>query len=371
MLCGRRKCDRFAKWFASRKNRPEILVNMTSINVICTSVGNDGFSSILDALKVDANVFVTGIDFDPSAYGLSLADRGVVVPSRLDAEDLIEEILKHIRTQSYNILLRLSTADQNFYANHRSMLEKHGIIVAVASSQALNIANNKHELYRHCSGIGFPLPSHVFASNFSELEEAVRSYTDTGKRCVMKLAHGTGAQGVKIIDPKLDRSNDFWGRTKTTMGVTAVLSHFAKYKLSEPIMVSEFINGEHISVDAVRTGTGHFYGSVRVETKHLFGLAVNGETVKDDRSLLLAKILAESIPLSGAMNIEFRRDEDGQPKLLEINPSFGGSVANTIAAGLNLPLLYIRSVLFNESVIFNQAVSSVRFTRYWQYLFSK
>lgn len=338
---------------------------MTSVHVICTSVGNDGFPSILDALKKDTKISVTGIDCDPSAPGLFLADRGAVVQRRKMTDELIAQIIGLIRPECHNILLPLSTEDQDFFAEHKNLLEKHGIAVAVASRQALQIANDKHEIYRHCIKIGASVPSHVFATTFKELAEAIRSYSDHGLRCVIKLARGTGAQGVKIIDPNLDRSNCFWSRTKLTIYPSDAIDWFAKYGISETIMVSDYIEGEHISIDAVRTAQSDFYGSARTEIRHLYGLALTGKTIKDPDILQKAKKLAESIDLTGAMNLEYRRDIHGIPQLLEINPRFAGSVGHTVAAGMNLPLLLVHSLLALP-ISPNELVTGCCFYRCWQ-----
>jgi predicted ATP-grasp superfamily ATP-dependent carboligase len=54
-----------------------------------------------------------------------------------------------------------------------------------------------------------------------------------------------------------------------------------------------------------------------------------------------AERLVRAIDLEGCSMVEFRRDHEGRPVLMEVNPRMGGSLALAIAAGVNFPwLLY-------------------------------
>lgn len=69
-------------------------------------------------------------------------------------------------------------------------------------------------------------------------------------------------------------------------------------------------------------------GSVLCET-----IALPQDTVEASEDLVRA------MDLEGCSMVEFRRDRDGQPILMEINPRMGGSVALAISAGVNFPQL--------------------------------
>lgn len=314
-----------------------------SIHVICTSAGNDGFPSVLQALKADPAVAVTGVDANPQAAGLILADEGRTVPLRSKAEQLITSILDLAQPDRANILLPLSTEDQDFFSLHKAEIEARAqyLKVIVASTEALKIANDKHELYRHCTETGTPTPNYTLTSDPGVLSATVKTYAGAGLRCVLKLARGTGAQGVKILDPGIDQASSFWSRTQLSMHPEKALEWFGKFGLRDPIMISDFLNGEHISVDAIRTAQGDFHATARTETSHLYGLALTGEIIDAPDVITASKRLAESIGLTGAMNFEYRRDDSGAARLLEINPRFGGSIGHTVAAGMNLPLMLL------------------------------
>jgi carbamoylphosphate synthase large subunit len=52
-----------------------------------------------------------------------------------------------------------------------------------------------------------------------------------------------------------------------------------------------------------------------------------------------AEKLVRAMDLEGCSMVEFRRDPQGRPVLMEVNPRMGGSVALALAAGVNFPEL--------------------------------
>jgi carbamoyl-phosphate synthase large subunit len=313
------------------------------LHILCTSVGNQGFPSVYRALKQDGSNFVTGIDSDPYAAGIRIADRGQIVSPRSNPDALLDSIASLIQIDRVNCLLPLSTEDQDFYAFYRSNLEDMGYIVVVADSKALEVANDKHALIRRAHELGFGVPRFQFATTRVELDQIVEGYMKVNEACVLKLARGTGAQGVKILDPEVDRSTQFWERTQLRMNPTDAMRWFEEFGVGEPIMVTDYLPGEHLSVDAIRTPEGGFVGCVRLEQRQIFGSAMVAVTVRDDARLEDAKRLSSELGLRGAMNIEFRKDQYGVASLLEVNPRFGASIGHTVLAGLNLPLALVRA----------------------------
>ena len=52
-----------------------------------------------------------------------------------------------------------------------------------------------------------------------------------------------------------------------------------------------------------------------------------------------ARQLVERFGLNGMINVQFKEDAQGEPKLLEINPRASGGVAMSCLSGINLPYL--------------------------------
>jgi carbamoyl-phosphate synthase large subunit len=59
--------------------------------------------------------------------------------------------------------------------------------------------------------------------------------------------------------------------------------------------------------------------------------------VHDETLEATAVACARAAGIVGVANVQLRRDEDGVPALLEINPRFSGAMPLTIAAGVDMP----------------------------------
>ena len=316
---------------------------MAQLHVICTSVGNQAFHSVYVALKRRGNISVTGIDSDPLATGIHIADAGRSCPPRSQGEELLDVVTALIQTQKTNILLPLSTEDQGFYSLHRSRLSNSGLQVIVASETALQIANNKHHAVEFANKLGIPVPDYVFVDSLVALRRVVNRCVADGVKCVIKRQYGTGFQSVKVIDPFLDQKSDFWSRTKTTLHPAELLRWIEEFGLDETLMVTEYLPNQHYSVDAVLTSQDDFLACVRTENRHWFGFGIRGEVIEYPDLIIQSHKLARAIDLRGPMNIEFKCDNSGVPRLIDINPRFGASIGHTISAGMNLPLALVQS----------------------------
>jgi carbamoyl-phosphate synthase large subunit len=55
--------------------------------------------------------------------------------------------------------------------------------------------------------------------------------------------------------------------------------------------------------------------------------------------------IAEAVGLTSVANVQVKQNRDGQPRLLEVNPRFPGSMPLTVAAGVDMPVLAVADAL--------------------------
>ena len=79
----------------------------------------------------------------------------------------------------------------------------------------------------------------------------------------------------------------------------------------------------------------------RTRTRVDSGVSIAGRTVHDPELEETAAAVARAIGLVGVANVQLRRDRDGRPALLEVNPRFPGALPLTIAAGVDIPSLVV------------------------------
>jgi carbamoyl-phosphate synthase large subunit len=74
------------------------------------------------------------------------------------------------------------------------------------------------------------------------------------------------------------------------------------------------------------------------------GISVAGQTIRDPELIQFGTAVASATGLSYIANVQCRRDEAGRPALLEVNPRAPGSMALTVASGVDMPRMALDSL---------------------------
>jgi carbamoyl-phosphate synthase large subunit len=149
-------------------------------------------------------------------------------------------------------------------------------------------------------------------------------------------------------------------------GVRLVHSHAELVALGDDdsLIAQEHLPGEEFSVDVIANADGHVVAAVpRTRTRVDSGVSIAGRTLRDAELEATATAVAQAIGLTGVANVQLRRDANGVPALLEVNPRFPGAMPLTIAAGVDMPSLALDLALgfdLPETVEFRE-LANVRF----------
>ena len=107
-----------------------------------------------------------------------------------------------------------------------------------------------------------------------------------------------------------------------TVGSAAELAALHR---SPSLIVQEFLPGEEYSVDVLADAGGHVIASVpRLRARVDSGVSVGGRTVHDAEVEWFGRAVAEATGLTYVANVQCKRDRDGVPALLEVNPQDAG-----------------------------------------------
>ena len=136
---------------------------------------------------------------------------------------------------------------------------------------------------------------------------------------IVKPRRGAGSRGVRIVKDR---------QALTAQGIDPTQ------------IIQEFLPGQEYSVDVIADREGHVVAAVpRTRTRVDSGVSIAGLTLHDPELEAVASAVATAIGLIGVANVQLRRDVNGLPALLEVNPRFAGAMPLTIAAGVDLPSL--------------------------------
>lgn len=131
-----------------------------------------------------------------------------------------------------------------------------------------------------------------------------------------------------------------------------------KEKLGESPLVQEVLYGEEYGVEML-VQKGKVYAQVvhhRLRSLSPTGGASVLKEIVDEGDLrymlvTYAEKLVQKLAWTGPIMVEFKVDSDSrEPKLMEINGRFWGSLPLSIAAGVDMPYLYYRSVCMGGDI---------------------
>ncbi|UZN04635.1 ATP-grasp domain-containing protein [Cellulomonas sp. S1-8] len=286
--------------------------------VLVTGAGGPAGVAVIRSLLRRGDVDVVAADMDRWASGLYLvaAERRRLVPAGR-ADDFVDVVRQMCAADHIDVLFPTVDVELPRLAAARDLLAAAGTLLASPSLRTLDTCLDKLALAHACTGV-VRVPR-------TELFGTPQALSGWDFPVIVKPRRGAGSRGVRTIDSarELDAVHD-----------------------DDDLLVQEMLPGQEYSVDVLADATGHVIAAVpRARLRVDSGVAVAGVTVHDDELVATATAVARAVGLTSVANVQLKRDADGVPGLLEVNPRFPGAMPLTIAAGVDMPSLVLDDVL--------------------------
>jgi carbamoyl-phosphate synthase large subunit len=126
----------------------------------------------------------------------------------------------------------------------------------------------------------------------------------------------------------------------------------------------EYLEGEEYSVDTLSIEGKVLKAVVRRRLSSIYGIATEAVVENDPKAEQAACEICESLRLDYVSNIQFRKDGNGDLKIMEINPRIPGTIGLTVNAGVNMPYLALK-LLLREEVNIPPVEYGKRILRFW------
>lgn len=282
------------------------------MRILLTGAGGPSAISVWKSLA-DAHELHMA-DMDPCAAGLYLVPpaQRLLVP-RGDAPQLVDQVLQACRERRIDLLVPTVDAELAPLAQARHRFEEHGIRLALAPLECLQLCRDKHRLLTALRDV-VPVPrSELLTANVAAAADSFPAFA--------KPRRASGSRGAVVVRSRDELSG---------------LPQDGSY------LLQELLPGEEYSVDVYVSGAGRVIAAVpRERMKTDSGIAVTARTVALPEVIDAAVAAALAVGLRHAANIQFKRADDGVCKLLEINPRFPGTLPLTVAAGVDIPALLV------------------------------
>jgi len=292
--------------------------------VLVTGAGGATGIGAIQSLAAETNHETVGVDMDPTAAGLHLADHGATVPAAAD-DDWATSVTDVVARHDVDVIV--PTVDEELAVLPSLSRVLDGQTTVVAPRQpTIDATLDKFNTYRRLDDAGHEVPQTWRGTDAESIGSAaypllVKPRSGRGSRGVTRLEVGDN------LEAHLDRSP------------------YAR----EELLVQEFVDGTEFTTSVVATKDGRLLGVVPKEAIEKEGSTVLGATRDAPTVAASCRHIAETLDPAGPVNVQQIRTPDGTPYTIEINPRFSSTSCLTVASGVDEFDLLIRDAL-GESV---------------------
>lgn len=255
---------------------------------------------------------------------MSEADKGFLVP-RLDHERYLDQVKRICVENSIDLLVPLHDHDVVKISEIRDVLEDSGTSVLTPDSGMARTCLDKlrtHDLLVE-SGIQTAVTATASADN-AEL------MLNLFKKVVVKPRLGSASMGISIC------SHSDALQTAIENSRNVVREANLGEGNDDDILIQEFLEGPEFGMDVANDLVGGYRGhSVRKKLRMRAGETDKAEIVDPTQFENIARHLSEIVEHRGNLDVDVYLTPEG-PRVLELNPRFGGGYPFSHEAGFNL-----------------------------------
>lgn len=283
----------------------------------------------------------TGESRIPNLAGTSrYCSKRICYPSpHQDIEHFVAFLREHLEASNYELLLPMTDVSMQIVASARASFPPR-VRIPFPGGEQVHRAQDKRYVLETALRLGIACPQ-TYAVENDSLETAAQ-----------RLPYPV------VVKPRFSQMNQGgqWvrGQVRYAQNPRGFLAVYREAHAATPCpIVQENLEGE---------GRGVFLLIWNGELKAAFchrrirekppwgGVSVYCESIPLDRNLVAKSLeLLQAVGWEGVAMVEFKFDRrDGQPKLLEVNGRFWGSLQLAIDAGMNFPHLLYRCAMGEE-----------------------
>ncbi len=286
-----------------------------SDNILITGAGGAAAIAFIKSMSDRSDLVIHAADMDPLAAGLYLvpAERRHIIPGG-DAPSFAATLMELCRRLDIALLVPTVDVELLPLAQYADVFLHQGTTLLTSSHRALKTTLDKASLIRASEG-RVPCPK-------TEIIDETFEPSTWPLPVIAKPRGGSGSRGIVLI------SNS---------------AQWSSVPKDGSYIVQAYLPGAEYSVDVLATPEEHVLAAVpRHRLKVDSGVAVTAATVRDHELQRLSARVVSSLGLAYVNNVQWKRDADGVPRLLEINPRLPGTLPLTIASGVHMPDLCLR-----------------------------
>lgn len=306
------------------------------MKIMVTGAGGPaGICVIKDLIKRHE---IISTDIDELSAGLFLTKKYYLVP-RVTDKNFIQRTLEIAKQENVSIIVPTVNEEMISFATNLNVFKNNNISVIVSNVNSIKISTNKLSTYKF-------FEREIYCPKVYNKDNIVYP-------CVVKPLESRGSRGFSICS-SLDE-------------VEVALNHNTK-NFGESVIM-EYLKGKEYSIYGISDLNGKPLVTVPIKRIQAVSESKKALVIKEEDIIKVANDMASKLNFIGPWNIQLIKTNNG-PKIVEINPRFGGTTSLIIAAGINYVELAIK--VFTEQIISSKEleyVDSIFMTRYNEEIF--
>lgn len=335
-----------------------------------TGAGAPGAVGILKCLLQEPTFRITMADANPGAVGKYLHPDFAIIPFGPDP-GFAEAVLTLCKKKNIQVVLPLVTKELLPLSKYQPAFEAAGIKLLISPVASLEIANNKSRLYEFLQWRGIEVPAFRVVETAEQFKIAFEELGYPQKPVCFKPSVSNGSRGFRMIHSGVNELDLLFNHKpgSTHISMDDSLRILSSGPFPE-LLISEWLPGEEVSVDCLANHGEAKLVIPRLRKKMINGISVEGEFIQDMNIIGYCTRIIKELNLHGNIGIQVKKSAAGDFLILEINPRVQGTIAATIGAGVNLPVLAVKQEL---GLLISEKECDVKwgmkFSRYWSEVF--
>ena len=299
-----------------------------------------------------------GTDCNRYHLHLALTDRSHRIPPAAQTSAYLDSLLKLIEEEQLEMILPTHPLEVRTISAHRSRFT--GVRLFLPEHRAIELADNKWETYRALQAAGLLVPTTYLICSEQDLQAC---FAEIPTRPIW--VRGSGAPGIGIGVASLP--------CRELCHAIAWVDHWQGWG---GFIASQYLPGRNLTwcglfqqgkLIACQSRERLEYIIPHVSPSGITGAPAVSRTIKRDDVRLAGEAAVRVLTSSpnGIFFVDFKEDEDGAPRITEINAGrFGTTIHFYTAAGCNFPYLAVR-LAFAEAVAGAPLIDPLPEGLYW------
>ncbi len=282
------------------------------------------------------DLHVTGSHTLRSTPFLQACDDAFPEPAHLTGEAWVEHALQVCAERRIDVFV--PQREQLAVARAVERFEASGVRVMVSPAGAVEVLADKQRAHDDALRLGLPVPQTHVVTDAAGFRAAYAALRDAGVDACMKPAVDHGGRGFRVLDEGAGGWADLLAEPSARVHPDDVARRIEQAGTVAPLLVSEHLTGEEVSVD-VLSDDGEVLAAV---PRAKGGPVWTRRLVPDTQALAITEALVRAHGLRYLSNVQVRYAADGTCRLLEVNTRAASGAYQSVAAGVNLGWAAVR-----------------------------